>query len=179
MHWEGDFTSTPILITSVTGYPQAYDYYTIEVDSIKLDHETLPGGNGKTWKYIVDSGTTQNFVPTSIATAINNAFSPAAVYNQQLESYIVDCNATAPRLGFNIAGTVFDINPLDMIILDGTDAQNNDVCVTSVTIGGDADTGGFYVLGDAFLKNVVSVFDIGATEMRFAAREFYPSNDPY
>jgi aspergillopepsin I len=36
-----------------------------------------------------------------------------------------------------------------------------------------------YILGDTFQKNVVSVFDVGAVELRFAAREFCPSNDPY
>jgi hypothetical protein len=36
----------------------------------------------------------------------------------------------------------------------------------------------FYILGDTFQRNVVSVFNVGTAEMRFAGREFYPSNDP-
>jgi hypothetical protein len=31
---------------------------------------------------------------------------------------------------------------------------------------------GVYVLGDVFLKNVVAVFDIGASEMKFAAHNY-------
>jgi len=30
-----------------------------------------------------------------------------------------------------------------------------------------------YVIGGTFMKNVVTVFDIGASEMRFAARGVY------
>lgn len=45
------FATTPILITSITGYPKAYDFYTIEVDSINLKGKALSGGSGA--KYIV------------------------------------------------------------------------------------------------------------------------------
>lgn len=45
------FATTPILITSITGYPKAYDFYTIEVDSINLNGKALSGDSGA--KYIV------------------------------------------------------------------------------------------------------------------------------
>lgn len=169
-----DFTSTPILITTITGYPKTYDFYTIDVESVQLGHESLAGG-----KYIVDSGTTLNYMPTSIADAINKAFSPPAVYNADEGANIVDCNAKAPSLGITISGTVFYTNPLDMILLAGTDANGNDVCISGIVDGGDDASEDVYILGDVFQKNVVTVFDIGATQLRFAAREFYASNDPY
>lgn len=170
----GSFTSTPILVTSIKGYPKDYDFYTIEVDAVKVDHESLAGG-----KYILDSGTTLNYMPTSIATAINEAFSPPAVYSEDDGVYIVDCKAKAPRLRIHIAGTVFHTNPLDMVVFIGTDDKGNDVCISGVDNGGDNAEEDVYILGDVFLKNVVSVFDIGAVEMRFAAREHYPSHYPY
>lgn len=170
----GGFTSTPILVTSITGFPKGYDFYTIKVDSIKLGKNKLAGGT-----YIVDSGTTLNYVPTPIANKINKAFSPPAVYDDDQGAYVVDCKAKAPSLGINIAGTVFYTNPLDMILLAGTDDNGNDVCISGIDDGGNDPTEDVYILGDVFQKNVVSIFDIGATEMRFAAREFYPSNDPY
>jgi aspergillopepsin I len=169
-----DFTSTPILVTTITGYPKGYDFYTIEVESVEVGRKSLAGG-----KYIVDSGTTLNYMPTSIATAVNSAFSPPAVYSNDVGAYIVDCKAKAPSLGITIGGTVFNTNALDMILLAGTDANGNDVCITGVVDGGNNPSEDVYILGDVFQKNVVSVFDIGATEMRFAARENYPSNDPY
>jgi aspergillopepsin I len=169
-----DFTSTPILVTTITGYPKEYDFYTIEVESVEVGRRSLAGG-----KYIVDSGTTLNYMPTSIATAVNSAFSPPAVYSNDVGAYIVDCKAKAPSLGITIGGTVFNTNALDMILLAGTDANGNDICITGVVGGGINPSEDVYILGDVFQKNVVSVFDIGATEMRFAARENYTSNDPY
>lgn len=169
-----DFTSTPILITTVEGYTKGLDFYTIEVESVKLGKESLAGG-----KYIVDSGTTLNYMPTSVADTINKAFDPPAVFDEAEGANIVDCKAKAPTLGINIAGTVFYINTLDLILLAGQDANGNDVCISGIVDGGDDASEDVYILGDVFQKNVVTVFDIGATELKFAAREDYPSNDPY
>lgn len=47
------FATTPILVTSISGYPKSYDFYTIEVDSINLNGKALSGGSGA--KYIVCS----------------------------------------------------------------------------------------------------------------------------
>ena len=44
----------------------------------------------------------------------------------------------------------------------------------NICLSGIQDDGGsFGILGDVFLKNVLAVYDIGASEMRFAARENY------
>jgi hypothetical protein len=169
-----DFTSTPILITNIAGYAKSYDFYTIEVDSIELGKKSLAGG-----KYIVDSGTTLNYLPTNISNAINNAFNPPAVYTESDGAYIVDCKAKAPSVGITIGGTTFHTNPLDMILLAGTDIAGRDVCISGIDDGGDNPDQDVYILGDVFQKNVVTVFDIGATELRFAAREFYKSDDTY
>ncbi|RDW61612.1 aspartic proteinase [Coleophoma crateriformis] len=171
-----NFTSTPILITSISGYPVTYDFYTIEVDDIVLDGAAVSGSGGTT-QYIVDSGTTLNYFPTAVADAVNAAFSPAAVYSDYEGAYIVDCNAVAPSLGIQIGGTIFYTNPLDMILLAGTDSAGNDVCISGIDDGGSA--GSLFILGDTFQKNVVTVFDVGAVELKFASREFYDSNDTY
>ncbi len=92
---------------------------------------------------------------------------------------MVDCNAKKPALDILIAGTRFDTNPLDLILLAGTDANGNNLCISGVDDGGSDPTADVYILGDTFQKSVVSVFDVGAAEMKFAAREHYPSNDPY
>jgi aspergillopepsin I len=110
---------------------------------------------------------------------VNALFIPPAVYSEDDGAYIVDCNAKAPSLGIKINGTTFGINTLDMILLAGTDANGNDICISGIDDGGSNPSVDVYVLGDTFQKNVVSVFDVGAVEMRFAAREYYPSNDPY
>lgn len=171
-----DFTSTPILITEVSGYAETYDFYTINIDSIILGKKTLKHSGGDI-QYIVDSGTTLNYFPTAVAESINAAFVPKASYSDDDGAYIVDCNAKAPSVGIEISGTTFWTNPLDMILLSGTDDDGNDVCISGVNDGGEIE-GNSFILGDTFLKNVVAVFDVGAVEMSFAAREFYSSNDP-
>jgi hypothetical protein len=173
------FISTPILITSIQDYPKTYDFYTINIDSVLLHGKPLPGSGGSGIQYIVDSGTTLNYFPTSVANAFNAAFEPPAVYSEDLGAYLVDCNAKKPALDILIGGTRFDTNPLDLILLAGTDENGNDYCISGVDDGGSDPTTDVYILGDTFQKNVVSVFDLGAAEMRFAAREHYPSNDPY
>lgn len=110
---------------------------------------------------------------------MNAAFNPPAVYNANDGAYIVDCNATAPVHGITINGNTFYINPLDMILFAGTDANGNDVCISGIDDGGSDTAADVYVLGDTFQKNVVTVFDVGAGELRFAPHENYSSNDQY
>ena len=136
-------------------------------------------GSGGNIQYIVDSGTTLNYFPTAVADAVNAAFVPPAVYSDDEGAYVVDCKAKAPSLGIKISGTIFWTNPLDMILLAGTDENGNDVCISGIDDGGSDTAEDVYILGDTFQKNVMSVFDIGAVELRFAAREFYSSNGPY
>jgi len=81
---------------------------------------------------------------------------------------MADCGAAAPRVGIIIGGKTFWV--------DGRDLVNNE------TVGGGVGTvgtcaiavqraaGGDAVLGDAFLKNVVAVFDLERDEMGFVGR---------
>jgi len=174
---DGPFASTPLLVFTYEGTSYGYLYYTINIDTILLHGKPLPGSGGTGVQYIVDSGTTLNYFPTSAANAFNAAFDPPAVYSGG--AYYVACNATRPALDIVIAGKTFDHNPLDLILLLGQDGQGNDVCISGVSDGGSDPAQDVYILGDTFQKNVVSVFDIGAAEMRFAAREHYVSNDSY
>lgn len=73
----------------------------------------------------------------------------------------MDCSATTPDFGIRIDSQTFYINAEDLIM------QNPDgTCVSGVNDAGES----LAILGDVFLKNVLAVFDIGASEMRFAAR---------
>ncbi|KAF5871887.1 putative aspartic-type protein [Botrytis fragariae] len=172
-----DFASTPILVTSITGYPKTYDFYTIKIQAAYLNGKAISGA--ATPQYIVDSGTTLNYLPTTMANAINKAFVPAAVYSNDEGAYVVSCTAVPPVFGIEIGGTVFYTNPLDMILYAGTDDDGNDVCISGIDDGGSDTADDLYILGDTFQKNVVTVFDVGAGVLQFAARENYTSNDTY
>lgn len=47
-----NFTSTPILVTTIEYYPESYDFYTIEIDGAVLDGESISGSGGEV-QYIV------------------------------------------------------------------------------------------------------------------------------
>ncbi|KAJ5733857.1 hypothetical protein N7493_002643 [Penicillium malachiteum] len=173
------FTTTDILITSIEGYTKTYDFYTINIDAVTVAGKSLTAAGGSSIQYIVDSGTTLNYYPTSIADEVNAAFDPPAVYSDDEGAYIVDCDATPPAHGITIGGTTFTINPLDMILYAGTDDDGNSICISGIDDGGDDDSEDVFILGDTFQKNVVTVFDVGAVEMKFAPHEDYDSNDTY
>ncbi|KAJ8065991.1 hypothetical protein OCU04_005087 [Sclerotinia nivalis] len=156
-----DFTSTPILVISITDTRRpAY------VNGKAISVAGTP-------YYIVDSGTIADYFPTAVANAINNAFKPAAVYREDVGGYVVSCAAVPPVFGIEIGVKIFYTNPLDRIIHPNKDANGNDICISSVIDGGDDTAGSLYVLGDTFLKNVVAVFDVRAGVMQFVAGENY------
>jgi aspergillopepsin I len=169
-----NFTSTPIIITTIEGYPDSYDFYTINIVSMELNGVAISNSGGSAVEYIVDSGTTLNYVPTSVANSINKAFSPAATYSSADGVYIVSCTTKAPAVSIDIAGTLFAINPLDMILDTG-----DGICISGWMGGGSSNTEDVFILGDTFQKNVVTLFDVGAATLQFAGREFYASDDTY
>ncbi|TVY29176.1 putative aspartic-type endopeptidase [Lachnellula hyalina] len=162
-----NFTATPIMITTIPGYPKAVDFYTINIDRMQVNGKPIPTSGGSAIEYIIDSGTTLNYIPSSVAKAINAAYEPPAKYSAAGGAYVVPCNAMPPAVSVDIGGTAFPINPLDMII-----QMANDTCVSTWNDGGPSISHDLYILGDAFMKNVVSLFDVGAASMQFAGREF-------
>lgn len=102
---------------------------------------------------------------------------PPAKYDPKLQLYITACNATAPIVAFNIGGTSFQMDKRDMLL---SGARIGDTCATTFTRGfagsgfdEDIFPVGFYVLGDAFLYNVVAIFDKGKEQMHFAPHVGY------
>ncbi|MCJ1351348.1 MAG: hypothetical protein MMC33_001332 [Icmadophila ericetorum] len=173
------FATTPIQILKLAAYnlTTVYSFYTITADgytysntsSASIDYEVGQYGHvvdtedPKKFQAIVDSGTTLVYLPNALANAINAEFDPPAKWSNDQGAFVVDCNAKAPNFGVVIGNETLQVNPKDMILKSGK------ICITGVSRGNP----GPYILGDVFLKSVVAVFDIGASEMRFAAREFY------
>lgn len=174
------FASTPILPVGVSNSNGAlvYQYYTIDIDGFAFSSDAStqynpvdsPNPNprkksleGNGTDVIVDSGTSLCYVPDAIAADIAAAFSPPAEYDESVSSYYVDCEARVPIFGVSIARKIFYVNSADLIV-----ALGENTCVMGI----QPSLGGLNILGAAFMKNVISVFDIGAEEMRFAARQF-------
>ena len=181
------FASTPFQLLTISNafgttgqidcVPQ-YQFYAITADG--FDYE---GNETTKWTYgnwanplekpsvpsklqiIVDSGTTLIYLLTAIANAVNALFVPPPIYNSTIGAYVVVCSAKAPRFGVTVGKQTFYINGLDMILFSGPGT-----CESGVSGAGLI---GFSILGDVFFKNVLAVFDVGASEMRFAAMKIY------
>lgn len=129
--------------------------------------------NSTSFQAVVDTGNHLNLFPQAIADAINHAFRPPGVFDEESHVYIVDCNATTPKLGVTLDDVTFwHHSPDDLIFHDLAG-----FCYSSVAPTGEGDGLALNFLGDAFLRNVVSVFDFGKNEMRFSARNSGPPSE--
>ncbi|KAH8900250.1 acid protease [Thozetella sp. PMI_491] len=118
---------------------------------------------------MVDCGSTLTVLPVDLATQIYNSFDPPATLVPSQGLYYAPCNATVPTFGIQIGSRIFYMSPDDLLRQAARDPETNTLCRIGVTDRYSAP----FVLGVSFLSNVVAVFDIGNTEMRFAARNKY------
>ncbi|KAJ6023712.1 hypothetical protein N7540_004509 [Penicillium herquei] len=123
--------------------------------------------NRTPFQVFTDTGNDFSILPAEIVDPINALFDPPAVYNEVLGASIVDCDAKAPIFGVEIGGQIFYHDGQDLIfqIDDG-------LCVSSFLASEKVSYEGIVlnILGVPFLKNVVSVYDFGKNELRFAQR---------
>jgi hypothetical protein len=146
-----------------TSYKRTPSYWATTVPSAGWGEK---GNSSEPFQAFFDSGNFLSYVPGRIADPVNKLFDPPAVYNEDIAVYIVDCNAKAPdSFTFEIGGQVFAHNPADLIY------QTGDFCISSISKSDDIKVGGtlqLNIIGVPFLKSVVSVFDFGNNEIRFA-----------
>ncbi|KAL1888462.1 hypothetical protein Cpir12675_006173 [Ceratocystis pirilliformis] len=181
--------STDILIASVSSFPDAssqYTFYTVVTDGIQYGQVQ----DSRKYLYIVDTGTTLMYLPpgksryssvhylepkrssvmliipmlptSELAESIAQSFSPPAIYLYQYGAYFAPCDASSPRIAIIINNVKLWLNPADLIYPDFKDSATG-YCAIGITTGGE----GPYILGDVFLQSVMTVFDIGAAQMRF------------
>ncbi|TGO85993.1 hypothetical protein BPOR_0345g00040 [Botrytis porri] len=182
----GAWATAPIQIVAIgEGYIQGalpwpqHQVYTLTPDNFIYHGSQRQKWNPKHWsplsmpnsssqvQLFIDSGTTLTFLPNSISSALAALYKPPAVYNLDLFAYSVPCNAKVPYFAVVIGGVSFPVDPRDMVQDDNTGTGN---CVAGVS---DGDPFDFYTLGDVFLKNVVVVFDVGASLLKFRSRGLY------
>ncbi|KAK2608322.1 hypothetical protein N8I77_006940 [Diaporthe amygdali] len=158
----------------LTGGVRQITLMTLTVDGITWGSSLSTGShttNSTPFQAVVDTGNHLNLLPTALAEAVNNAFSPPGAFDAESRLYNVDCNATTPEFGVVLDGQTFWHLSEDLIYrrVDGS-------CFSSVAPTAEGDGVGLNFLGDAFLRNVVSVFDFGREEMRFASRVYNSPN---
>ena len=147
--------------------PTDYQLYVVETQGWAL---TLASGvkdtsvaNTRT-KVVLDTGTTLSYLPPQLAQAINKAWDPPATHDPVLRQYVIQCTAKAPKLAMKLGGTNIYFDGKDMMLRSGASS----ICLSGIQASRSAMAPS--ILGGAFLKNVVAVFDIGAAEIRFANR---------
>ncbi|KAF2269670.1 acid protease [Lojkania enalia] len=148
----------------------AYAFYSIPVDGFdiipskgfnleksRLHRRGIVDYTNRTTTTIIDSGTTLMYLPDDVADSIASFFSPPATYDSLGNLYRARCSAQIPQVGVNIGGETFWVDDKDLLAGGGSDREGS--CLLSVQRQGYGDA----VLGDAFLKNVVAVFDLGVS----------------
>jgi aspergillopepsin I len=97
----GSFANTKIeILSGASDLGNELAFYTITPDAIAYSGSQKSNND----QYIVDSGTTLNYMPSTVAKAINAAYSPKATLDSQNQVYTVDCKATPPKFGVTIGG---------------------------------------------------------------------------
>ncbi|KAF2124248.1 acid protease [Dothidotthia symphoricarpi CBS 119687] len=168
-----DWATKPIEVTKdlpdeLTGGEREITLMTLTIDGVTWNSASSNSSitNSTKFQAVVDTGNHMNLLPAAIAEAINGAFNPVGVFDEESGVYVVDCDAKTPELGIILDGhTFWHQRPEDLIYHDASG-----FCYSSVASTGVGDGLALNFLGDAFLRNVVSVFDFGKEEMRFAAR---------
>ncbi|KAK8111809.1 aspartic-type endopeptidase-like protein [Apiospora kogelbergensis] len=162
----GEFATTPIRQMSMNGGPKHYIYYGIMPDNMKVSNTEA----NQTWPrpvgMLVDTGTTLNYFPADVAQAINDLFVPPAVYGGE-GTFAVRCDAVPPRVEIGIGGKAIPINPSNLILPETKQSTpDGDYCISGV-----AANAGLSILGDAFLEELLVVFDVSdKKQMKFAQR---------
>jgi saccharopepsin len=134
-------------------------YWEVDLDSISFGDETAELENTGV---ILDTGTSLNVLPSSLAELLNKEMGATRGYNGQ---YTLDCakKAELPSITFELSGHKFDMTPDDYIL----EVQGS--CISTFQ-GMDfpAPTGPLAILGDAFLRRWYSIYDLGNNRVGIA-----------
>ncbi|KAF8706625.1 Acid protease, partial [Rhizoctonia solani] len=169
---------------------QANVYWNVLVDSVTLNGKaqtlssTVNGGTqtppaGKV-SAVLDTGYSLPQLSPDLAHAIYSAMGGVLIDDSNNTAYAVPCMAEA-QLVFSIGGHTIPIHPLDLTqvhTVTSTRGTNYTVCInafepfSSNAGGGEVD----FILGDAFLRNVYSVYDYGDFVQGLSG---YAQGDPY
>ncbi|KAL5596749.1 hypothetical protein BROUX41_006560 [Berkeleyomyces rouxiae] len=149
-HYTGDITYIPL---------RRKAYWEVDLDSIAFGDEVAELENTGV---ILDTGTSLNILPSSLAELLNKEIGAKKGYGGQ---WSVDCakKSELPDITFNLAGHNYSL-PAEDYILDVSGS-----CISTFQ-GMDfpAPTGPLAILGDAFLRRYYSVYDLGKNAVGLA-----------
>ncbi|KUI56277.1 hypothetical protein VP1G_03620 [Cytospora mali] len=175
----GGYASTPILMIDLVGEARAetqFTFYTIAADDYIINGQSFSNlsmntntSSSSRFPVIIDSGYSANVLPPSLVDLFYSALStaPQVVEIDGSNMFATACDTEMPSLGVQIGNQVFEMHSQDTLVANlNTMVNGTAFCGLGIQPGVE----GAGALGDPFLSNVVAVFDIGASEMRFAQR---------
>ncbi|KAL6786313.1 aspartic peptidase domain-containing protein [Trichoderma sp. SZMC 28012] len=172
INYSSTFASAPVEVNraippSITDGKSEFTEWTLSVDAVIWGHRnnTFQSTNTTRFQAIVDSGGVFNELPAEVVDAVFAQYTKPPVLDPFSGAFMVDCDTIPPLFGLAIGGKTFFLLPEDMIYYnkDGS-------CQSSLVPGISAEGPVAFTISGPFLNNVVSVFDFGKNEMRFAAR---------
>lgn len=134
--------------------------------------------------YILDTGTTLTYLPTSVATDIVTSFAGSNGYalDRQSGVFIVDCSTSkSPALFYlqmsqsskaSNSPLVLSVPASELVIpIDTTSTDTAKVCMFGIApLGGSGGIGSnMYLIGDSVLRSAYMVFDMGQNRVGLAA----------
>jgi hypothetical protein len=134
--------------------------------------------------YILDTGTTLTYLPTSVATDIVTSFAGSNGYalDRQSGVFIVDCKTSTSPAQFYLQmsqSSKASTNPLvlsvpasELVIpIDTTSIKTAKICMFGIApLGGSGGIGSnMYLIGDSVLRSAYMVFDMGQNRVGLAA----------
>lgn len=146
--YSGDLTYVPVTNKG---------FWQIKVDSLSVG--SASASVASTFDAVVDTATQLILGPADAVAAAYEAVDGAK--DNSDGTYTVPCNASFATT-IALGGKTFTLSS-DTLVLH----QENNTCVGALATDGDA-TRSHWVLGDAFLRNVYTVFDFGKARVGFA-----------
>jgi len=146
-HYSGDFTYVPLCSTT---------YWQVAMDGLKLDNNTI----GTTPYAIIDSGTSLMAGPSADVNSIATALNLTSVLGKE---WMVDCDKKY-RLAWTIGGIDYVLDETAMIL-----SNSGGSCLFGMMgIDVPAPAGPLWILGDVFMRQYYTKFDVGQKRVGFA-----------
>ncbi|KZT25209.1 acid protease [Neolentinus lepideus HHB14362 ss-1] len=149
--YSGDFTYVPVTQEG---------YWQVDLDSVNVNGKAAVNSLSA----IIDTGTTLIVGDSDSVSQLYGSIDGAKDASSSVGQgyYTVPCDSI-PKISLTFGGKSFDVSS-DTFNL-GPESSGSSSCVGGIVAQDDAD---FWIVGDVFLQNVYTAFDVGNTQVGFA-----------
>lgn len=152
--YTGTVTYTPVTLEG---------YWEVQSQGLAVDGSIVSGTSSLA---AIDTGTSLWYVPTTVASAFYSTLGGQAYGSQGY--YSIPCSTPTFTLSAVFGDKQFEVDLSDMLLGYADNTRQN--CVFGIVAQDASDPNGndIAIVGDAFLKNVYSIFDYGNKRVGFA-----------